>query len=67
MKELFQRPVLAEFAAAVAEASRATLLPIVPVARSGRLLALSFAQQRLWFWSSWGCWERRTTSRGDCG
>ena len=48
VKELFQRPVLAEFAQAVMEASRATLLPIVPVARSG-LLELSFAQQRLWF------------------
>ena len=46
--ELFARPVLGDFARILAQATRAELPPIEPVAREGRL-ALSFAQQRLWF------------------
>ncbi|HEV2734415.1 MAG TPA: condensation domain-containing protein, partial [Longimicrobiaceae bacterium] len=46
--ELFARPVLADFARALEEAGRAKLPAIEPVDRSGPL-ALSFAQQRLWF------------------
>jgi amino acid adenylation domain-containing protein len=46
--EMFLRPVLAEFAKGLEEAARAELPAIEPVDRSERL-ALSFAQQRLWF------------------
>ena len=46
--DLFVHPVLADFANALSGAPAAELPPIVPVERSGRL-ALSFAQQRLWF------------------
>jgi amino acid adenylation domain-containing protein len=46
--EIFLRPVLAEFARALETAGRAELPAIEPVERSERL-ALSFAQQRLWF------------------
>ncbi|HEX8697017.1 MAG TPA: amino acid adenylation domain-containing protein, partial [Longimicrobium sp.] len=48
LNELFDRPVLADFARAVQAAARAELPPIEPADRGGRL-ALSFAQQRLWF------------------
>ncbi|HEX8242938.1 MAG TPA: amino acid adenylation domain-containing protein, partial [Longimicrobium sp.] len=46
--ELFARPVLADFAAALEASARAELPSIEPAAREGRL-PLSFAQQRLWF------------------
>ncbi|HEX8317857.1 amino acid adenylation domain-containing protein, partial [Longimicrobium sp.] len=46
--DLFERPVLADFARGVQEAARTNLPPIEPVERSGAL-PLSFAQQRLWF------------------
>src|SRR6185295_10626156 len=46
--EVFRRPELAALAAAVRQASRAALPPITPVERTGSL-ALSFAQERLWF------------------
>ncbi|HEX2094410.1 MAG TPA: amino acid adenylation domain-containing protein, partial [Longimicrobiaceae bacterium] len=48
LSELFERPVLADFVLRLEAASRTELPPIVPADRSGRL-ALSFAQQRLWF------------------
>ncbi len=46
--DMFERPGLAEFARGLETAARAELPPIEPVDRSGRL-ALSYAQQRLWF------------------
>ncbi|HEX9852373.1 MAG TPA: AMP-binding protein, partial [Woeseiaceae bacterium] len=46
--EIFERPVLADLAAAVEGAMASTLPPIVPVGRDGSL-PLSFTQQRLWF------------------
>ncbi|HVG43319.1 MAG TPA: amino acid adenylation domain-containing protein, partial [Longimicrobium sp.] len=46
--ELFDHPVLADFARSVEEAARAEMPAIEPVDR-GEPLALSFAQQRLWF------------------
>ncbi|HST62208.1 MAG TPA: amino acid adenylation domain-containing protein, partial [Longimicrobium sp.] len=46
--ELFQRPVLADFARGVDGAARAELSAIEPVAQGGSL-PLSFPQQRLWF------------------
>ncbi|HSU17579.1 non-ribosomal peptide synthetase [Longimicrobium sp.] len=46
--EVFERPVLAEFARGVAQAAHAELPPIAAADRGGRL-ALSFAQQRVWF------------------
>ncbi|HYH79230.1 MAG TPA: amino acid adenylation domain-containing protein, partial [Longimicrobium sp.] len=46
--DLFNRPVLADFARLLEQSVRADLPAIEPVARGGRL-ALSFAQQRLWF------------------
>ncbi|HEX8360313.1 MAG TPA: amino acid adenylation domain-containing protein, partial [Longimicrobium sp.] len=46
--DLFLRPVLADFAHALETASRAQLPDIRPADRTGPL-ALSFAQQRLWF------------------
>ena len=62
--EIFQRPVLAECARAVAAARRSALPPIVPVARDGGLaLALSFAQQRLWFLEQLGGLGSAITSR----
>ncbi|HEU0298513.1 MAG TPA: amino acid adenylation domain-containing protein, partial [Longimicrobium sp.] len=48
LDEVFQRPVLADFARGLAEAARAALPPIEPADRGGPL-ALSFAQRRLWF------------------
>ncbi|WP_146742976.1 non-ribosomal peptide synthetase, partial [Lonsdalea quercina] len=47
---LFAHPVLAAFAQAVGQAPLSALPPIAPAERTGRL-ALSFAQQRLWFLS----------------
>ncbi|HEU0301079.1 MAG TPA: amino acid adenylation domain-containing protein, partial [Longimicrobium sp.] len=46
--QVFERPVLADFARGLDTAARAELSAIEPVDRGGRL-ALSFAQQRLWF------------------
>ncbi|HEU0300401.1 MAG TPA: condensation domain-containing protein, partial [Longimicrobium sp.] len=46
--DLFDRPVLADFARFLEGAERADLLPLEPVDRGGRL-PLSFAQARLWF------------------
>ncbi|HEU4882195.1 MAG TPA: amino acid adenylation domain-containing protein [Longimicrobium sp.] len=48
LADLFERPVLADLARAIESAARIRLPPIEPVERSGAL-ALSFAQQRLWF------------------
>ncbi|HEU0077893.1 MAG TPA: amino acid adenylation domain-containing protein, partial [Longimicrobiaceae bacterium] len=48
LAEMFERPVLTDFARAVEQAKRTELTPIVSVDRSARL-PLSFAQQRLWF------------------
>ncbi|HEV7897301.1 MAG TPA: amino acid adenylation domain-containing protein, partial [Planosporangium sp.] len=48
LRELFEHPVLSEFAAAVERSLPSVAIPaICPVDRSGRL-PLSFAQQRLW-------------------
>src|SRR6185312_5791905 len=53
IREMFARPVLAEFAQAVREAARSVLPPIRRV--EGREnLPLSFAQQRLWFLAQMG-------------
>ncbi|MBA3774792.1 MAG: amino acid adenylation domain-containing protein, partial [Ramlibacter sp.] len=46
--ELFEHPVLWALAQTIAVARRSELPPITPVER-GQPLALSFAQQRLWF------------------
>jgi amino acid adenylation domain-containing protein len=48
IRDLFIQPVLADFAAGLETAARAEGTAIVPVERAGPL-ALSFAQQRLWF------------------
>ncbi|HYH78372.1 MAG TPA: amino acid adenylation domain-containing protein, partial [Longimicrobium sp.] len=48
LRDLFTRPVLADFARGLETASRAELPAIEPVER-GADLPLSFAQQRLWF------------------
>ncbi|HET7233884.1 MAG TPA: amino acid adenylation domain-containing protein, partial [Longimicrobium sp.] len=48
IRDLFERPVLADFARGVETATRADLPAIVPAERGGRQ-ELSFAQQRLWF------------------
>ncbi|MDD4919031.1 MAG: amino acid adenylation domain-containing protein, partial [candidate division Zixibacteria bacterium] len=48
LADLFAKPILADFAAALGGATQAELPPIIPVER-GERLALSFAQQRLWF------------------
>ncbi|HEX8246225.1 MAG TPA: condensation domain-containing protein, partial [Longimicrobium sp.] len=47
-RDLFERPVLAEFARGLEAAGRAEAAPIAPVERSGPL-PLSFAQRGLWF------------------
>ncbi|HEX8317855.1 non-ribosomal peptide synthase/polyketide synthase [Longimicrobium sp.] len=47
-RDLFERPVLAEFARGLEAAARADAAPIAPVERSGPL-PLSFAQRGLWF------------------
>ncbi|WP_334190627.1 amino acid adenylation domain-containing protein, partial [Noviherbaspirillum sp.] len=46
--QLFEYPVLSDFARTLADAQRSVLPPIEPVDRS-QALVLSFAQQRLWF------------------
>ncbi|HEV2736834.1 MAG TPA: amino acid adenylation domain-containing protein, partial [Longimicrobiaceae bacterium] len=48
LRDLFTRPVLADFARGLESATRAELPAIEPVER-GADLPLSFAQQRLWF------------------
>ncbi|HEV3049609.1 MAG TPA: amino acid adenylation domain-containing protein, partial [Longimicrobium sp.] len=48
VRDVFVRPVLADFARGLETAARAEATAIVPVERSGPL-PLSFAQQRLWF------------------
>ncbi|HEX8359884.1 MAG TPA: amino acid adenylation domain-containing protein, partial [Longimicrobium sp.] len=48
LRDLFLRPVLADFARGLETGTRAELPPIEPVERGGSL-PLSFAQQRLWF------------------
>ncbi|MBB4636977.1 amino acid adenylation domain-containing protein [Longimicrobium terrae] len=48
LRELFALPVLADFARELEAAAHSELPPIEPASREGRL-ALSFAQQRLWF------------------
>ncbi|HET7460393.1 MAG TPA: amino acid adenylation domain-containing protein, partial [Longimicrobium sp.] len=48
LREVFAAPVLADLARAIEAATRATLPAIEPADRGGPL-ALSFAQQRLWF------------------
>ena len=47
-RDLFERPVLADFAAGLRTAARADAAPIEVIDRTGPL-APSFAQQRLWF------------------
>jgi amino acid adenylation domain-containing protein len=47
-RDVFERPVLADFAHGLQTAARAEVTAIAPVERSGPL-PLSFAQQRLWF------------------
>ena len=63
---LFARPVLADFAAGLAQAAPGTLPPVVPVERGGAL-PLSFAQQRLWFLSQFGEAGRPITSPAGSG
>jgi amino acid adenylation domain-containing protein len=46
--ELFERPVLADFARGLEDAARSNLPAIEPADRGGRL-PLSYSQQRLWF------------------
>ena len=53
IRDVFEHAVLADLAAAVQEATPATLPPITPAERDGDL-ALSFAQQRLWFLAQMG-------------
>jgi amino acid adenylation domain-containing protein len=48
LAELFARPTLSGFAAGLADAAPSVLPRVVPTGRD-RPLALSFAQQRLWF------------------
>ncbi|HEV3051100.1 MAG TPA: amino acid adenylation domain-containing protein, partial [Longimicrobium sp.] len=52
-RDLFERPVLADFARGLQTAARAEAAAIVPVERSGPI-PLSFAQQRLWFLEQFG-------------
>ncbi|HYW06680.1 MAG TPA: FkbM family methyltransferase, partial [Longimicrobium sp.] len=51
--EVFERTVLADFSLALEQGTRARLPDIEPADRGGRL-ALSFAQQRLWFLEQMG-------------
>ena len=51
--ELFERPVLVDFAGALAEAARSSLPPLVAQPRAERI-PLSFAQQRLWVLAQMG-------------
>jgi amino acid adenylation domain-containing protein len=52
-RDLFERPVLADFARGLESAARAEATPIAPVERSGPL-PLSFAQRGLWFMEQLG-------------
>jgi amino acid adenylation domain-containing protein len=52
-RDLFERPVLADFARGLETAAHAAETEIAPVERSGPLV-LSFAQQRLWFLEQFG-------------
>jgi amino acid adenylation domain-containing protein len=52
-RDVFERPVLADFARRLETAARAEATAIARVERSGPL-ALSFAQQRLWFLAQLG-------------
>ena len=56
IRDVFEHAVLADLAAAVQEATPATLPPITPAERDGDL-PLSFAQQRLWFLAQIGASE----------
>ncbi|WP_420127102.1 non-ribosomal peptide synthase/polyketide synthase [Longimicrobium sp.] len=47
-RDMFERPVLADFARGLETAARADATAIMPVDRTGPI-PLSFAQQRLWF------------------
>ncbi|HST62734.1 MAG TPA: amino acid adenylation domain-containing protein, partial [Longimicrobium sp.] len=51
--DLFERPVLADFARGLETAARAEAMAIAPVDRSSAI-PLSFAQQRLWFLEQMG-------------
>jgi amino acid adenylation domain-containing protein len=48
LKNIFTNPILKNFARAVSGSTHAKLSPVTPASRE-RALALSFAQQRLWF------------------
>ncbi|MGW2090505.1 condensation domain-containing protein, partial [Streptomyces sp. NPDC001880] len=48
LRTLFERPVVGDFAEAVAGARTLDVVPLVPVERSGPL-EVSYAQQRMWF------------------
>jgi amino acid adenylation domain-containing protein len=52
-RDVFERPVLADFARGLDSAARAEAAAIVPVDRSSAI-PLSFAQQRLWFLEQMG-------------
>ena len=56
IRDVFEHPVLADLAAAVQQATPATLPPITVDQRGGPL-PLSFAQQRLWFLAQMGASE----------
>jgi amino acid adenylation domain-containing protein len=53
LRDVFERPVLADFARGLQTAARAEATAIVPVDRSSAI-PLSFAQQRLWFLEQFG-------------
>ncbi len=48
LRALFERPVVGDFARAVAAAQAVDVVPLVPVERTGRV-EVSYAQQRMWF------------------
>ncbi len=60
LQGLFAQPVLRELAEQVARAARSTL-SVIPLADRNEPLALSFAQERLWFISSDG-WRRASAA-----
>ena len=70
--DLFERPVLADFARGLETAARAEATAIAPVDRTGAI-PLSFAQQRLWFLEQLGNLggtyhiPMRLRLRGDAG